>query len=157
MNLFIFERRTFNAAAAAAILAGCAASQNLAPHMQANQYRAATPLAVRGDLLYVDEGYRSKQSRSGRVRIYTYPGLKLAGEFIVSKHSAPPAETEGICSDASGNVFIEGDYDQNAAIYEYAHGGTTPIAVLNDGSYDARDCAVDPTTGNLAEIGRAHV
>ena len=54
----------------------------------------------------------------------------------------------GICSDVNGNVWIT---NSNAAtIIEYAHGGTTPIATLNDSGQTPVDCAVDPTTGNLA-------
>jgi len=137
---------------AAVTLAGCTASQIAAPQTVVQSGAIGTPSAVKGDLLYVDEGYRSKQSQSGRVAIYTFPSMKLVGEFQVSKPAAPPAGTTGMCSDAHGNVFIAGDYDQNAAIYEYAHGGTTPIATLSDGNYDANDCAVDPTTGNLAVV-----
>lgn len=134
----------------ACIVAGCAAPQT--PLAIPDQNHAMGSLAIKGDLLYVDEGYRGRQSESGRVAMYTYPGLKLVGKFTVSKPGAPPAGTTGMCSDAQGNVFIGGDYDQNAAIYEYAHGGTAPIAVFNDGAYDANDCSIDGITGNLAVV-----
>lgn len=130
------------------ISAGCATAQP--PIAIPDQNHAMSRLAIKGDLLYVDEGYRQKQSESGRVAIYTYPGLKLVGKFTVSKPGAPPAGTTGMCSDGQGNVFIPGDYNANAAIYEYAHGGTTPIATFNDGSYDANGCSVDQVTGDLA-------
>ena len=59
-----------------------------------------------------------------------------------------PAHPQGVCSDASGNVFI--DVDPNV-VYEYRHGGTTPVATLRETSnYVPFDCASDPTTGNLA-------
>ena len=134
----------------ACMFAGCATPQT--PIAMPDQSHATGPLGIKGDLLYVDEGYRTRQSESGRVAIYTYPDLKLVEKFTVSKPGAPPAGTTGMCSDAQGDVFIGGDYDQNAAIYEYAHGGTAPIAVLNDGAYDANDCAVDGITGNLAVV-----
>lgn len=35
-------------------------------------------------------------------------------------------------------------------IVEYAHGGTSPIAVINDYGFQDYACSVDPTTGNLA-------
>jgi hypothetical protein len=35
-------------------------------------------------------------------------------------------------------------------IFEYAHGGTIPIAALRDPASEPRSCAVDPNTGNLA-------
>jgi len=40
----------------------------------------------------------------------------------------------------------------SSTIYEYAHGGTSPIATLNDPK-TALGCAVDPTTGDLAASG----
>ena len=54
----------------------------------------------------------------------------------------------GLCSDSQGNVFVT-DY-QLAEIKEYRHGGTEPIAVLNDSRNSPIGCSVDPTTGNLA-------
>lgn len=133
------------------VASGCSGAQTATAVPSENRAMAA-PFGIKGNLLYVDEGYRSRQSESGRVAIYTYPGLKLVAKFTVSKPGAPPSGTTGMCSDAQGDVFIAGDYDQNAAIYEYAHGGTTPIAALDDGAYDANDCAIDGTTGNLAVV-----
>ncbi len=70
----------------------------------------------------------------------------------------PPEETSanGLCSDANGDVFVtaykgyESEYGLSGYIFEYAHGGTTPIATLSDSSYEPLSCAIDPTTGNLA-------
>jgi hypothetical protein len=43
--------------------------------------------------------------------------------------------------------------DEGASeIVEYAHGGTTPIATLGDGSEEPLACSVDPKTGNLAVL-----
>ena len=58
----------------------------------------------------------------------------------------------GLCSDASGNVFIP----VGGLVYEYAHGGTQPIAVLTGASHSAFGCAVDPITGNLAVTSTAN-
>ena len=41
------------------------------------------------------------------------------------------------------------DASQTGTIYEFAHGGTTPIAMLSDPGLPA-GCAVDPETGDLA-------
>ena len=41
---------------------------------------------------------------------------------------------------------------RSSTIYEYAHGGTSPIATLSDPDF-AWGCAVDPLTGNLAVSG----
>ncbi|MGC2635024.1 MAG: hypothetical protein WA215_12520 [Candidatus Cybelea sp.] len=111
-----------------------------------------------GDLLYVDQGYTLGKHPRGGVLIYTYPGDALVGQFTVSNPSYPPATTEGICSDAKGDVFIEAEYYYGTTIYEYAHGGTSPIATLGDGGNGyANDCASDPKTGNLAVVSRAAV
>jgi len=52
----------------------------------------------------------------------------------------------GLCSDKHGNVFAP----HQDVIYEYAHGGTTPIAALPDQGYRPEGCSTDPTSGNLA-------
>ena len=106
------------------------------------------------DLLYVDQGYVLGNQTRGGVLIYTYPGDALVGQFTVSNPSYPPATTEGICSDTNGNVFIEAGYYYGTTIYEYAHGGTSPITSLSGlgNMIYADDCASDPTTGNLAVV-----
>ena len=54
----------------------------------------------------------------------------------------------GECVDKTGNVFI---VDSNQSVVrEYAHGGKTPIKLLNDAGYAPTDCSIDPVTGNLA-------
>ncbi|MBV8498406.1 MAG: hypothetical protein JO003_04040 [Candidatus Eremiobacteraeota bacterium] len=60
----------------------------------------------------------------------------------------------GECVDRAGDVFVvtENTSESAGVIYEYAHGGTEPIATLNDPNY-AFGCSVDPTTGNLAVSG----
>jgi hypothetical protein len=94
------------------------------------------PEAKGQDLLYVsDTSYGL-----GVVYVYSYPGGKLKGELS----GVSPAD--GLCSDAKGNVFVPA----GTSIAEYPHGGTQPIAVLNDPFGGADYCAVDRTTGNLA-------
>ncbi len=60
----------------------------------------------------------------------------------------------GICSNASGQVFMTAQAEQGTYptgyIYEFAHGGTSPIATLEETGHTPTDCSVDPTTGNLA-------
>lgn len=88
------------------------------------------------DLLYVsDEG-------TAEVSVYSYPGDKIKG--VLTGFELPVGE----CADKVGDVFIV-DYDASL-IFEYAHGGTSPIATLNDPGYSPAGCSVDPTTGNLA-------
>jgi sugar lactone lactonase YvrE len=88
------------------------------------------------DLLYVADSYNSV------VDIYTYPEGKQVG--ALSGFNLP----QGECSDANGNVFITNT--NTSQIIEYAHGGTTPIAVLDDPHENPVGCAVDLKTGTLA-------
>lgn len=120
----------------------CAANQP-----QTTPSLPAAPTASRaggsgGDLLYV--GAR----REGT--IYSYPGGSLVGNFTT------PASIHGMCADAKGNVFVvagkNGSKPSAAGyVYEFAHGGTSPISTL---ALPARQipasCSVDPTTGDLA-------
>lgn len=89
------------------------------------------PEAKSEDLLYV--------STSGGVAVYSYPAAVLVGTLSLLS----PA---GLCADNAGNVWITG----NQQIFEYAHGGSQPIATLDDSGYSSKGCAVDPTTGDLA-------
>ena len=92
--------------------------------------------AKRGGLLYVS------QDADQVVDIYSYPGAKLAGQL--TGFSAP----QGMCSDDTGNVYVTDG--GNSDVDVYTHGGTSPIAVLNDAGYVPSDCAFDKSTGNLA-------
>jgi hypothetical protein len=89
-----------------------------------------------GDLVYV--------TRPNGVLVVTYPGLKSVSNFFLS-------EAGTACSDTSGNVFITNAQALPAYIYEFHHGGTTPVSKLSEpGIYLAENCSVDPSTGNLA-------
>ena len=81
---------------------------------------------------------------SGPVYIYDYASGKLVGAI----YSLP--EPMGECSDAQGNVFITTSADKT---YEYAHGGTTPIAILYTEGYEPAGCSVDPNAKTLAVCG----
>ena len=83
------------------------------------------------------------------VYVYTYPKGQLVGTLTGS------AQLFGECTDSAGDVFIVAYSNgsvTSSTIYEYAHGGTSPIATLNDPK-TAQGCAVDPQTGNLAASG----
>jgi hypothetical protein len=92
--------------------------------------------ARKTDLLYVSD------VGTGDVDVYSYPKGKLEGTLT---GFAWPA---GLCVDEAGNVYIT-DL-QASQIFEYSHGGTSPIATLKDPREEPGDCAVDSTTGNLA-------
>lgn len=90
------------------------------------------------DLLYV-----SSEDR-GVAYVYSYPQRQLVGTLLNLSGAA------GECSDSIGNVFITTNNPSGSGtIYEYAHGGTSPIEVLADPG-EPNGCAVDPKTGDLA-------
>lgn len=91
-----------------------------------------------GPLLYIaDIG-------SETVDVFTYPAGKPVGKLKGFQ------EPNGLCSDAKGNVFVT-DTDADS-IREYPHGGTKPIATLNEKDAGGLPvgCAVDPASGDLA-------
>jgi hypothetical protein len=55
---------------------------------------------------------------------------------------------DGVCPDKAGHVWIVNNLGAN--IVEYAHGGTSPIATLQDPGVYPLGCAVNPITGALA-------
>jgi hypothetical protein len=149
-------RYALSISAAAAFLAGCgtlqqaqydtqlaASAQGAMPENRtivANAARDGSrikPNSSSGDLLYVSE--------LGDIDVYTYPGGKSVATLTGNVGFG------GLCSDTDGNVFTAhiNDSGESSTIYEYAHGGASPIATLSDPG-TAFGCAFDPTTGNLA-------
>jgi hypothetical protein len=94
------------------------------------------PSSKRRDLLYLSSGQR--------VSVYSYPHGGLVG--ILTGFS----EARGECVDKAGDVFITDN--GTFATYEYAHGGTSPIATLNSAYSFPSSCSIDPTTGRLAVV-----
>lgn len=145
-----FDRLTLSICAACALLIGCGAPQSstgapgVMPQIPAPPVRASVGKswivrkASAGDLLYVADN-------GGGVIIYAYrPQIKYVG------YLSSPQNAEGECVDKAQDIFITDSADE---ILEYAHGGTSPIAVLNDPYETPLNCAVDPITGNLAVVG----
>ena len=124
---------------------GLAAPSLLSPFAQRNRAMAAhpehsrswmAPQAERGSLLYISD------LGTNAVYAYSYPKGALVGTLTGFDQPA------GECVDNKGDVFIANYVASN--ILEFAHGSTSPIATLSDPGYHPFDCAVDPTTGNLA-------
>jgi hypothetical protein len=152
-----FGRCALGSCVAAAMLAGCGGSQppdqrDGVPGTLLMQARARQASGSSGDLLYTSG--TGAYSYEG-VDIFMYPQGQLVTTFTT------PYSTngvEGICSDGDGDVFIDAYFDEAGSytgyIFEYAHGGTTPIAVLDDQApgynYVPAGCSIDPTTGDLA-------
>jgi hypothetical protein len=95
--------------------------------------RAAAKSAA---LLYVSDFV------AGRVNVYTYPQAKKAGSL--SGFDQP----QGLCTDAAGNVWVANT--GTSEIIEFAHGGTAPIATLENPGQNPTACTVDPRSGDLA-------
>lgn len=130
--------------AAAAMLAGCGG-----PHAQSVVPATAPALvswmASRGvgrNLLYVSNG----ASNIGVVLVYTYPGGKPVGS-LASFEGA-----QGLCADQAGDIFVP-FFGLFGGVYEFAHGGASPIASLSNQYGYEIGCSSSPTTGKLAVIG----
>ncbi len=134
-----------------ALLAGCGGSQppigapGAVPETSTLTTRAERgtswmlPEAKSENLLYVaDYG-------SG-VLIYSYRPARIK---LVGYLSAPQLAS-GECVDNTQNVFVTSSEDE---IFEYAHGGTSPIAILTDPVATPINCSIDSTTGSLAVVG----
>jgi len=130
--------------AAGALLAGC--GQSLPEQTRSATGQAWMATGVSGeDLLYVSD--------PGSNGVFVYwlqarpANLKLVGFLNAALYPA------GECVDKAQDIYIT---DSNGPVtglhetFEYAHGGTIPIAALRDPASEPRSCAVDPTTGNLA-------
>lgn len=89
-----------------------------------------------GDLLYVAD------QNKNQVDVYSMSDHKLVGKLTGFDGLA------FMCVDGAGDIFIP-NYGQHEVL-EYAHGGTTPIATLQDSVASPYSCSVDPETGNLA-------
>jgi len=139
MQIGKFCRHALTSWVVGALLAACAGAQRLvwepAATLQAHVGHDGSRMladAKESNLLYVSDG------KDG-VRIFTYPGGKPAGTLDLA---GPGAE----CSDRYGNVYIA-----NGSLYEFAHGGTTPMAIFPVSRSDQIEgCSVDPSTGDVA-------
>jgi hypothetical protein len=131
--------------AASLILASCggSSSQNVTPSL-APAVRGAT----NGDLLYVGHAVRIGSGFRGELSVFTFPGGKSVSTIDLSGLAT------GVCSDSSGNVWVVVLTNHTYNAYEFAHGGTTPVTTIHiPHPHDfAQDCAVDPTTGDLAVL-----
>jgi len=131
--------------AAIVMLAGCSAgSQSPGTPVGAMQETRGrswmAPDARRSDLLYISE-------QTGNVDVFSYPKGKLKGTLT----GLP--DPQGECVDKNGDVFVTTFGGEE--ILEYAHGGTTPIATLQNPGELMEGCSVDLTSDTLAVINFA--
>lgn len=135
---------SFTLVTLAALLTACGALStkpvSFVPGGEAAAVRTSWMLsraAKSSNLLYV--------SNASNVAVYSYndgTGIQQVGEltgFLSPK---------GLCADKAGNVWVA-DYGARA-MYEYAHGGTSPIRTIQHHTGFPDACAIDPTSDDLA-------
>lgn len=111
----------------------------IAPVRHRNRGRSwIRPDAAKQWLIYASD------ASSGTIDIYNYrvKAGKLYGQITGL------ATPYGQCVDKAGDVYVADS--TTSEIYEYAHGGTAPIATATDQYGTPLGCSVDPTTGNVA-------
>ena len=164
MHVWKLVRHSLGLSSAIAIFAGCGnAYPQVAPSTSleqstsrlalnpASQGKTLSPARARQSsmdsavkkthpLLYVSD------ANEREVFVYKYPNKKLLST-LTGFH-----QPRGECVDANGDVFVVDEWVPagTSKIYEYAHGGTSPIATLSDPGEFAYGCSIDPNTGNLA-------
>ncbi|HEY6487170.1 MAG TPA: hypothetical protein VIX83_12370 [Candidatus Cybelea sp.] len=130
----------------AASLAGCAGAQTgrsligSATSPLVNSGFWIRPEAKLKNLIYVS------LPALNSVDVFEYPSGALVGELNGLD------DPQGLCADAHGNVWIaNADNGRgNGYLVEYAHGGSDPIATLQDPQNAPEGCSVDISSGNLA-------
>ncbi len=146
-------------AAVAVMLSGCGAGSpsQLAPSSPFQQSGAMSGAAETGVVaLHPDHGpsWMAPDAKAQNllyltnygandVLVFSYPQDKLVGTL-----TGPFNLPDGDCTDKKGDVWIVNNAP-SWGIVEYEHGGTNPIATLQDYDQYAGQCVVDPTTGNL--------
>lgn len=130
--------RSIATVALVALLADCAGPLQTMPARAGVSASAMSPAASKqSTLLYV--------SNVSNVTVYTYnngSGINQVG--TLTGFTSPG----GMCTDNAGNVWITDYYSRK--VYEYAHGGSTPIATITQHLGYPYACVVDAATGNLA-------
>lgn len=156
VNILRSAQHIAGASAAAAILAACNGGvSQLAP---AGSQSVGLPSTLRNGSTVVVHSRRGRSwmvpsakahrllyvtdSGTNTVVVYSYPKLKIVG--TLTGFTNP----QGDCVDKANDVWIVNT--EASQIIEYAHGGTTPLATLNDPNQYPVGCAFDPTSGNLA-------
>lgn len=97
------------------------------------------PAAKADDLIYVSTFPFLRQNA---VEVFSWRHQEFVG--WLTNFVAP----QRLCSDKAGDVFIPDA--GTAQIFEYAHGGTSPIATIDDSGNEPHACAVDRASGDLA-------
>lgn len=102
-------------------------------------------------LLYTVRAEKKQSGYRSTLAAYAFPNGRAV--YSISLHGM----ASGLCSDTSGNVWVIVTTGKQHTAYEYPHGGNTSIANvrIGDAGGTAGDCAIDPTTGDMAVLGQA--
>ncbi len=152
------NKGSFLALAATATVAACGAPQQpLGPSPLLSQTRSQAVVRhlarfgrswIRPGTSGEDLVYAADQNvlYQNIVYIFAVPSGKLVGQIMPDGEEV----TEGMCSDANGDVWVLGWTTNGQAFYdEYGHGGVHPNAtIIAEGIPNG--CAVDASTGDLA-------
>jgi hypothetical protein len=128
----------------AAFSPGCAGVRSALPASTTPTSFGAA--AKSGSLLYV-----INRRPNALVEVVTFPEGKDVGTLPNYGYAT------GVCSDASGNVWVPYFKNEHVMVAEFAHGGKRPIAKLTTPLRGANGCAVDSKTGNLAVLSTAGI
>jgi hypothetical protein len=164
MNILFLARSILAVSTCAGLLAGCSGTSSVTPGSGSS---AAGRIDAKGQRLnfsvlrtgmvvqhldhrpsHMDNAAKSKtllyvsDVGTGSVQVFDYPKGTNVG--TITGFGYP----QGVCSDSSGNVYVADG--GSAQVFKYAHGGTSPVAILSDAGEFPASCAVDPSTGNLA-------
>jgi hypothetical protein len=134
---------------AVAMLSGCGGSQpatsGIVPQSVAAQGQAHTQTSSYNSILYANQ--------VNFVTMLSYPELKAIGRF---RYPNKKEFGNGCPDDRTGNIYfpLDGHYfSPGVGLTEYVVGGTKPIGSLKPSrGHFAVNCAVDPTTGNIAVV-----
>src|ERR1700722_9661842 len=160
MNVWKWTPHALGLSSAVAILAGCSnANSQAAPFTSIQQSAsrlAANVISERGTSassngIRASTDYAAKKkhpflyisdANEREVFVYKYPHKKLVST-LTGFH-----QPRGECVDANGDVFIVDEWVPagTSKIYEYAYGGTSPIATLSDSGEFAYGCSINPNT-----------
>jgi hypothetical protein len=135
-NVFVCA---LGAVAAAAMLAGCSASQpSLAPSAGMDAVHV-TPDHGRRKFGYISSF--GSHPNANKVLVFAFPGGKFLGTISVN-------EPQGECTKGRATWWVVSSGSN--AVEEFKVGGTTPIRTLSVTAGEPAFCSIDQTTGDLA-------
>ena len=152
MNISILGRYARSISAVAAMVSGCSGSQTgmsgaLPRAAIGGLYGSHAVHANSGqDLLYIS-GFANSATA---LFIYSYP----QGQHRKTITGYPLGTLGGDCADTTGHVYVANSPGgSKSQVLIYAHGGTSPMRILNTDANETSACSIDRNTGDLAVFG----